>query len=340
MSTGLARQGSSQQGSVASLLTRPEIQQQIALALPKQMTPERLLRIALTEVRRNPKLAKCSQESLLGAVFQCAQLGLEPGGGLGHAYLIPYKNEVSFQIGYRGMLDLARRSGQIRSIEAHVVYEGDRFEATLGLESNLVHEPDWGNSNRNDAKKITFAYAVAHLIDGGRQFEVLSKGELDAAKRRSLSGSSGPWASDYPAMARKTAVRRLFKWLPMSIEIAKAVELDEAPEAGQRQGSDLDSVLYQDDEAIQKVEVVDAAPAKAKPSRPTMSEQQQQALLNSLNTRLSEPAQRQFLSELGVGSVAELDAEAFDKAMRSLTVKENVARWETESSASTPEADS
>jgi recombination protein RecT len=120
------------------------------------MTPDRLLRIALTEVRRQPKLAECSQASLLSAVFSCAQLGLEPGGALGHAYLVPYGKEVQFILGYRGMIDLARRSGLIDSITAHAVYEGDRFECEFGLAENLVHVPDWENPNRTDPSKLLF----------------------------------------------------------------------------------------------------------------------------------------------------------------------------------------
>ena len=117
--------------TIQDLLKRME--PQIRKALPKHLEPERLARIALTEIRKNPKLLECSRESLLGAVMTAAQLGLEPGV-LGHAYLIPYWNnktksyEVQFQIGYKGLLDVVRRSGEITSISAHCVYENDEFE--------------------------------------------------------------------------------------------------------------------------------------------------------------------------------------------------------------------
>src|SRR6185312_11254025 len=125
--------------TIAGLLTDPKIKAQLALALPKHVTADRLARIALTEVRKVPKLAQCDQTSFLGAIMQCAALGLEPGGALGHCYLIPFENrraertEVQFIIGYRGMLDLARRSGQIVSLTARAVRKGDEFSYRFGV---------------------------------------------------------------------------------------------------------------------------------------------------------------------------------------------------------------
>lgn len=204
---------------------------EIARALPKHMTADRMCRIALTECRKTPALLKCKPESLFGAVIQAAQLGLEPGGALGHCYLIPFGNDVQFIIGYRGMVDLARRSGQIVSLEAHAVYEGDKFECVFGLASDLKHTPDWDNAQRATADKLRFVYAVAKLKDGGTQFEVMSRGEIDAIRARSKAGRSGPWVTDYAAMALKTVIRRLFKYLPVSIEMARAGALDEQAEA-------------------------------------------------------------------------------------------------------------
>lgn len=210
---------------------------EIARALPKHMTADRMARIALTEFRKTPDLMKCDPATLFGAVIQCAQLGLEPGGALGHAYLIPFKNtkrnttDVQFIIGYRGMIDLARRSGQIVSLEAHAVYDGDEFECEFGLDSKLRHIPDWQNPNRADAQAMKFVYAVAKLKDGGTQFEVMSRAEINGIKARSRAAGSGPWVTDYVAMALKTVIRRLFKFLPVSIELQTAVGLDEQAEA-------------------------------------------------------------------------------------------------------------
>lgn len=311
--------------SISALLAKPEIKAQIGLALPRHMTPERLLRIALTEVRRNPKLAECSQASLLAAVFQCAQLGLEPGGSLGHAWLVPFGREVQFQIGYRGMIDLARRSGQIHSIEAHAVYEGDHFDCVLGLESDLKHLPDWSNPNRCDAGKLTFVYAVARLKDGGTQFEVMSRAEVEAVRKRSRSGSSGPWQTDFAAMALKTVVRRLFKWLPISIEMSRAVGLDEAAEIGIKQETDLDAYLEVPTETT-TVTVVEEEPSTSAAFTP-LTEKQVGLLTNAASMRLSQEGQEAFLSELGVSTLSELPAERFDEVMRMLGDGSNVAAW-------------
>jgi len=230
---------------IAALLTDPKVKAQMALALPKHVTAERLARVALTEVRKNPALARCDQTSFLGALMTCAQLGLEPGGPLGHAYLIPFENrkagrtEVQFIVGYRGMIELARRSGQIVSIEARPVYEGDAFEVTLGLDSSLRHVPDFDNPNRVQPDKLRFVYAVAKLKGGGVQFDVMSRREIEAVRAQSKAGSSGPWVTHYEAMALKTVLRRLFKWLPISIELATAIDADERADLGLPQDNPL-----------------------------------------------------------------------------------------------------
>ncbi len=214
--------------------------EQIAMALPQHMTPQRLIRVSLTALRRTPRLLKCSQASVLGSIISAAQLGLETDGALGHAYLVPYKNECQLQIGYRGMIDLARRSGQIVSISARVVYEKDVFKYTYGLNETLQHEP-----HRGDKGKPVAVYAVAKLVGGGHQFEVLDIEQINAAKNASpySNSSSSPWVNHWDEMARKTAVRRLFKYLPVSIEIQRAVGLDDMASAGIPQH--LDSLVVE-----------------------------------------------------------------------------------------------
>jgi recombination protein RecT len=210
---------------------------EIARALPKHLSADRMARVALTECRKTPALLRCKPESLFGAVIQASQLGLEPGGAMGHSYLIPFGQEVQFIVGYRGMIDLARRSGQIVSLEAHPVYKGDTFSCTFGLHSDLKHEPAWDTPDRTDAANLQFVYAVAKLKDGGTQFEVMSRQEVDAIRNRSKAGKAGPWVSDYAAMALKTVIRRLFKYLPVSIEMQRAVALDEMADANVSQGN-------------------------------------------------------------------------------------------------------
>lgn len=226
---------------------------EIARALPRHMTADRMARIAITEFRKNPKLLECDPATLFGAVIQCAQLGLEPGGALGHAYLLPFNNrkrgtvDVQFIVGYRGMIDLARRSGQIISLEARVVHEADRFHVQLGLNADLQHEPAWDVADRGQLK---FVYAVAKLKDGGVQFEVMSRKEIDRVRASSKSANDGPWVSHYEEMAKKTVIRRLFKYLPVSIELANAVGLDEQAEAGiaQDNGFVIDGAITEHDE--------------------------------------------------------------------------------------------
>lgn len=204
-----------------------EQQGAIQRALPAHVSPERFGRIVLTEVRRNKQLLQCDPMSLLGSVMLSAQLGLEPGP-LGHAYLVPYKRDVTFIIGYKGYIDLARRSGQVSSIQAYPVYPEDEFRYSLGLNPELHHVPD--DDGPQDPAKLTHAYAVAHYRDGGFNFVVLTRKKIEAAKARSASArsaKSSPWSTDYEAMALKTAVRRLATWLPVSPEFATAMQIDE-----------------------------------------------------------------------------------------------------------------
>ncbi|MCP3807163.1 recombination protein RecT [Paenibacillus sp. Lou8.1] len=201
---------------------------QIAEAMPKHMSIDRLSRIALTTIRTNPKLLECSMPSLMGAVMQAAQLGLEPGL-IGHCYIIPYGTEATFIIGYKGMIDLARRSGNIKSIAAHEVYQNDFIELTYGLEENLQHVP-WflrKDEQPTESGKIIGAYMVAKFNDGGHFIHYMPIGEIEAHKKRSKASSKGPWVTDYTEMCKKTVVRSGWKWLPISVEIASAVTQDE-----------------------------------------------------------------------------------------------------------------
>lgn len=227
---------------VQGMLKDPRIQAELSLALPKHMTPDRMARIALTEFRKTPKLAQCEPKSFLGAVIQCAQLGLEPGNSLGHAYILPFdrREKVNGQwqtvatdaqliIGYRGMIDLARRSGQIMSLQAHAVYEGDDFDFAYGLDERLSHVPTSDMSTRGE---LIAVYAVAKLVGGGHQIEVMWRSEVEQIQAQSKAGNNGPWKTHFEEMAKKTVIRRLFKYLPVSVEIQRATMLDENAESG------------------------------------------------------------------------------------------------------------
>ena len=250
----------SEAADLASFLASPAMKSQIQAALPKHMTPERMARIVTTEIRKNPALVKCERNSFLGAVIQCAQLGLEPGNSLGHAYILPYdkrekqngnwvtvRTDAQLIIGYRGMIDLARRSGQIISISARSVRQGDEFVYRFGLDEDLIHKP----SEEVEEGDITHVYAVAKLRDGGIQFEVMSTKQIEAVRQQSKAKDNGPWKTHWEEMAKKTVIRRLFKYLPVSVEIQRAVMLDEAADAGVPQNNEY---VFEGD-----FEVVDAA---------------------------------------------------------------------------------
>ena len=195
---------------------------QFATALPKHINTDRFVRIAITTIRQNPKLAQCSQESLLGALMVSAQLGLEPGT-LGQCYLIPYGRECQFQIGYKGMIELLRRSGQLKDIYAYSVYENDDFEITYGLDRNLIHKPNLENKGN-----FLGCYCVAILKDDTRAFEYMTKEEIEAhAKKFSKTFGNGPWKTDFEAMAHKTVVKKMLKWLPLSVEFLENIEKDD-----------------------------------------------------------------------------------------------------------------
>ncbi len=198
---------------------------QIDQILPRAIGVERFTRICLTEIGKNPELRACTPASVAGCLMLCAQLGLEPGP-LGWAYLVPYKQECTFILGYKGIIELARRSGQMRDIETGIVHEGDAFDYRKGSRRFLDHKP---NLDRDAKDKILAYYAVVRLIRGGVEFEILTPSDVEAARMRSPMGrvGKGAWHTDYAQMARKTCVRRLSPYLPASVELARALHADE-----------------------------------------------------------------------------------------------------------------
>ncbi len=235
-STGMQRRAPDAVQRISAQLDR--LKPALSAALPKHMTPERVSRVFLTTLRQSPALLRCEPQSLFGAMMQASQLGLEVGNGLGHAYLVPYKGQCTLVIGYKGLVDLARRSGQVSTIYAVEVRKGDRFVYTLGTDPRIEHEPR--DEREMSDNGITHVYAVCKLKDGGTQFEVMSRSEVEAVRRRSRAAMDGPWVTDYAMMARKTVLRRLCKLLPMSIELQMAVALDEAVDANLGQVFDVE----------------------------------------------------------------------------------------------------
>lgn len=212
------------QGDIASYLA--PMKSRIAAALPKHLTADRVIQMASTTIARNPNIAKCTPASLLGSVMQASILGFPPVDALGYCYFVPYGNQVQFQIGYRGMVELARRSGRIKMVFAEVVREGDEFEVEFGLEPKLRHIP-----KLDPSKPMTHAYAVCHFTDGGHNFVILSRQEIERLRLRNASqkkGVSGAWATDYEAMAKAKVLKQLSKYLPLNIDTMTAIQTDEA----------------------------------------------------------------------------------------------------------------
>jgi len=196
-----------------------EFKLQLARALPKHVAPERFQRIVLTALARNPKLVDCEQVSFFNAVLTASQFGLEPDGR--HAHLIPYGKTCQLIIDYKGLVELAYRSGQISFLHADVVCENDVFTFDRGeLKSHLV--------DYRRPRGVVFAvYAMARFKDGSEKVEVMSRDDVEAVRARSRSKDSGPWVTDWNEMAKKTSFRRLSKWLPLSPEFRDALDIDD-----------------------------------------------------------------------------------------------------------------
>lgn len=210
---------------------------QFARAMPKHLSADKLARLALTALRTTPKLGECTPGSFFGALMQCAGLGLEPNL-IGHAYLVPYRDRKSGQYvcqfipGYRGLLDLVRRSGEvIGSPRAEIVYENDVFKIERGMERDeFVHVPYYlrEDAKFEDGGAIRGAYLHVRYKAGGADVFYMPIDKIEKRRGRSAAKDSGPWQTDYEAMVLKTVVRAHFSWLPVSIEVAsKLMAADE-----------------------------------------------------------------------------------------------------------------
>lgn len=230
MSNGQIVPKDQQFDNVRKFITSPKAMEAIAMALPKHMTPDKMARVVITAITRTPKLLECTPQSIMRAVIEASQLGLMPDGVLGHGYILPYKTTAVFIPGYKGLLDLARRSGEISWVQAHVVYENDKFAYGYGMNPTLSHVP--ARSIGEEPGPMKAAYGVAKFKTGEVQFEVMHKDEIEAIRRRSRAANDGPWVTDYDEMARKTVIRRLCKFLPMNPEYQLMVARDEYAEAG------------------------------------------------------------------------------------------------------------
>lgn len=239
--------------NVLAALNDKKVQAQLGAALPGVgIKPETFVRWCVTALRKNPALLKTNRQSLLGAMVQAAQLGLDPSGATGQAYLVPFKDECTFIVGYKGYINLAYRSGQIASIDAKVVYANDAFSYAYGLNPKLEHVPCDG-----DRGELRAAYAIAKIKGGDTVFVVLTAGDIARIKASSASArsASSPWASHPASMWQKSAVRQLSKLLPLSTEAMTALGRDEDDDE-----RGIPPIISIDDFTITDAEPAPAAP--------------------------------------------------------------------------------
>ncbi|WP_072296112.1 recombinase RecT [Paracoccus sp. SM22M-07] len=281
-STSVATRPLRQVTNVKELLMNDMAKQQLATVAASHMKPDRMMRLMANAIRTTPQLGDCDPLSLLGSMMTCASLGVEPNTPLGHAYLLPFKNkrkgitEVQLILGYKGMIDLARRSGHVKNIHGDVVYESDDFSFEYGSNQHLTHRP------RGKRENPLYAYCHATLTDG-EAFVVLPWDEVMAIRDASqgyrmavqYNKKDSPWIAHQHEMAAKTAVRALFKYLPISIEmdggkLSDALSVDENridytafakdPTAGHIEGEAYDVETGE-------VEEKDEAPAREEPKK-------------------------------------------------------------------------
>jgi len=193
---------------------------QWAMVLPKHLTADRMARVALTALTKTPKLMECTQESVMSCLLDCAAMGIEPDGR--RAHLIPYGNKCTLIIDYKGLAELALRSGLVSHIHADIICDNDTFEENLGRV--VTHKID----RRKVRGEMYAAYSHVVMKDGSESFEIMSKDEIDGIRKRSKSSGSGPWVTDYNEMAKKTVFRRHSKWLPLSPEFRDALDKDDS----------------------------------------------------------------------------------------------------------------
>lgn len=251
---------------------------QLAQALPKFLTPDKMMRVALTAMNKNPKLLECTQTSLIGSILTSAQLGLLPDEVLGEAYLIPFKNnranrmECQFMIGYKGLCTLAYRSGVVQSVQARAVFKGDEFEFEMGLNERLVHRP---KGNKNPAE-ITHFYSIVRMKEGGYVMNVMTREEVEKIRNESANykfaykKEETVWGKYFEEMGCKTVLRRIMKYVPMSSEVMRAIGQDELADIGKQNFSadilempEIDEEIKDEalnevvkDDAIQDAEIV------------------------------------------------------------------------------------
>lgn len=216
---------------------RQALVERLPSILPDGMSVERFMAVTLQAIARQPALRECSPASVLMAVLEAAQLGLEPSGAVGGAWLVPMREKGGTKVArlildYRGIQQLLRQYGG-GEVKAVLVYEGDEFEVVEGTEPRIIHRPRYVT---RDPAKITHVYAWS--LDHPAKFEVMTREEIDRVRARSRAANDGPWLTDYGQMARKTVIKRLAQYLPLRPSVREVLEADTEREMGRPVAAD------------------------------------------------------------------------------------------------------
>lgn len=301
MSTTVAK---SKSRDLKTVLSDELVMAQIQRALPNHMDADRMARIAITAATRTPKLNQCTIESVMKCLLDLSALGLEPDGRMAH--LIPYGKECTLIVDYKGLVALAYRSGEVKSIHADVVYSGDSFRYFLGkVKEHEKWEFRVDTARPPERGDVIAAYCVVELKGGAEKHEVMTIGELDSIQSRSKAGSSGPWKSDRTEMQKKTVFRRASKWIPLSSEFRNHFErdFDSLPpiETRQVRRSHLNDIMPNDDESTEfSTDTIKERLASAK----TADE-----VIEIGDAMISEGADSDTVSTFGKARIAELEAK-------------------------------
>jgi recombination protein RecT len=243
--------------NTVELVRSAGLQEQVAKALPNADDASRFMRCVITACNKNPKLWDCTKESVASVILQAAQWGLMPDGH--HAHLIPYGNDATLQFDYKGILALVMRSGEVAHIHADIVCQNDKYRFNLGkVEEHVVDL----SKDRGEAYAV---YAMVRFKDGETAAIQMSKAEVEAIRKASRSGSSGPWATYPMEMWKKTAFKRLAKWLPrLPRDVQEAIRKDNEAEYGQRtvEGQPVQPAAEAVKEAVKKAKAVEATEAE------------------------------------------------------------------------------
>jgi recombination protein RecT len=251
------------QGKAPGMTVAQFFEQQIpniSAVLPKgTMDPQRMAKLAIQIWTGNPKLAACDKNSFVAALITCAQFGLEPNTPLGQAHIIPYNNKATFQLGYQGLLALAYRTGEYKSIYVREVYKDDEFEVKYGIFEDLVHVPS--EDGPTDGELPTHIYAVYHLKNGGYNFECWSWNKIIKHGKKfskSFTKSDGGWQTNPISMGKKTVLIALLKYAPKSLEIAQAMEVDDTAQVdpnAKREYMEADYTMNNEETVVVKEEL-------------------------------------------------------------------------------------